>query len=84
MAVASPVARVLVISLCVDLAGLPSLPIAATNRRCDISGIEFMVAFHGFGVYCDRTAAVLTTRGSSTAAAVAGPDCTLSSGRIFR
>jgi hypothetical protein len=48
MAVANPVTRVLPVSFCVDLAGvLPSLPIAATNRRCDISGIELMVAFHG-------------------------------------
>src|SRR6185369_7303519 len=77
MAVARPVTRVLPVSFCVDLAGiLPSFPIAATNRRCDISGIELMVAFHGFGVYCDRAAAVLTTRASSAAAAVSGTGCT--------
>jgi len=49
MAVARPVTRVLPTSLVADLAEvLPSLPIAATNRRCDITGIELMVAFHGF------------------------------------
>jgi hypothetical protein len=51
MAVANPVTRVLLPSLCVDLERvLPSLPIAAANRRCDISGIELMVAFHGWGL----------------------------------
>lgn len=49
MAVASPVTRVLPASPCTGLADAwTSLPTAAANRRCDISGIELMVAFHGF------------------------------------